>query len=112
MARLKTMPVALAGASALASKLLLMARFRKPKQRQRRVLKVAKFAIPSLLALGAGGTLFKIRKGGAGKSRTFSLVGGAGPAPTNNSQTRPSTPETPPATETPPKATETSSHKK
>ena len=60
-------------------------------------------AIPGLLALGAGGTLLKKRKGGAGKSRNFSLVGGAGPAPSTgptsptspNSQTRPETPAKP-----------------
>jgi hypothetical protein len=96
MAKLKTKPVALAGMSALASKFLLR---KPPKPKRRRGLKVIKIAVPSLLALGAGGTLFKIRKSAAGKSRNFSLVGGAGPAPTSNSQTRPETPETPPATE-------------
>ncbi|HEY8200700.1 MAG TPA: hypothetical protein VII47_05060 [Actinomycetota bacterium] len=99
MARLKTMPVALAGVSALASKFLLIDRFRKPKPKRRVGLKVVKIAVPGLLAIGAGGTLLKIRKGGAGRSRNFSLVGGAGPAPSNNSQTRPATPETPPETE-------------
>jgi hypothetical protein len=101
MARLKNKPVALVSAFALAGKSLLIDRFRKPKPKpkRRRVLKVAKFAIPSLLALGAGGTLFKMRKGAAGKSRNFSLVGGAGPAPASNSQTRPSTPATPPSAE-------------
>jgi hypothetical protein len=99
MARLKTKPVALASAGvALASKFLLMDRFRKAKPKRRRIAKAAKIAIPSLLALGAGGTLFKLRKGGARKGRNFSLVGGAGQAPTNN-QTRPGTPAAPPATE-------------
>ena len=100
MARLKTKPVALLSALIPAGKVLLVSRFRRPKPKPKRVLKVAKVAIPSLLALGAGGTLFKMRKGGAGKSRNFSLVGGSGPAPTTNSQTRPSAPATPPATET------------
>ena len=99
MARLKTKPVALAGVGVLAaSKLLLMDRFRKAKPKPRRIAKAAKIAIPSLLAL-AGGTLLKLRKGGARKARNFSLVGGAGPAPTNN-QTRPGTATAPPATET------------
>lgn len=103
MARLKRKPVAtLAGASALA-RILIIDRFKpKPKPKRRRVRKVAKVAIPSLLALGAGGTLLKKRKGGAGKSRNFSLVGGAGPAPASspNSQNRPETPAVkPPATE-------------
>ena len=104
MPRLKRKPVAtLAGASALA-RILIIDRFKpKPKLKRRRVRKIAKIAIPGLLALGAGGTLLKKRKGGAEKSRNFSLVGGAGPAPGNspspNSQTRPDTPAKPPATE-------------
>jgi hypothetical protein len=107
MARLKTKPMALAGVSAIA-RILLIDRFRpKPKAKKRRMLKAAKVAIPGLLALGAGGTIFKMRKSGAEKSRNFSLVGGAGPAPANtNSQTRP---ETTPAK---PVAPEASANKK
>jgi hypothetical protein len=102
MARLKTKPMALAGVSALA-RILLIDRFKpKPKPKKRRMRKIAKVAIPGLLALGAGGTIFKMRKGGAGKPRNFSLVGGAGPAPSStNSQTRP---ETTPAKPTAPEA--------
>ena len=98
MARLKTKLVALSSVGALASKLLLIDRFRKAKPKPRRIAKAAKIAIPSLLALGAGGTLFKLRRGGARKDRNFSLVGGASPAPTN-SQNRPGAPAAPPATE-------------
>jgi hypothetical protein len=101
MARLKSKPVALAGATALA-RMLIIDRFRpKPKPKPKRLRKLAKIAIPGLLALGAGGTLLKKRKGGAGRSRNFSLVGGAGPAPSTspNSQARPEAPAKPPSPE-------------
>ena len=83
----KTKPVALASAAAMAGK-ALAARLQKPKPKPKRAKKAAKVAIPGLLAIGAGGAVFKFLKGGSQRrSRNFSLVGGAGPAPTTNSQT-------------------------
>jgi hypothetical protein len=104
MARVKSKPVALVGAMALMGKFLLIDKLRKPKPKPKKGAKAIKIAVPSLLAIGAGGAaIFKAKKGGGRKSRNFSLVGGAGPAPASNSQTRPgTTPATPP----PPPATE------
>ncbi|MGH2721989.1 MAG: hypothetical protein ACRDJO_10360 [Actinomycetota bacterium] len=90
MAKLKSKPVALAGVAAFASK-LVGDKLRKPKPKPKRMRKAAKVAVPGLLAVGVGGALMKLRKGGGKQSRNFSLVSGAGPAP-SNSQTRPSTP--------------------
>ena len=97
----KSKPVALAGAAALAKSLIVDRIRPKAKPKPKRLRKLAKIAVPGLLAIGAGGTLLKKVKGGAAKARNFSLVGGAGPAPTSstNSQTRPEAPAKPPAAE-------------